>query len=382
MKPDLKRGVLVLENSASPSQALEFEGLLFGAELNVLDYQKDRGFGEVVFNTSMTGYQEILTDPSYFGQIICMTTAHLGNTGINNEDLESARVHAAGWIVNEVSFSSSNWRANQEIQEYLVRNKIPALCNVDTRRLTLFLREQGACRGIIVNETERKRAPQLLRELPKFEGRDLIREVSTKNSYFWPENKTLPKNDGKKLVVAVDFGVKWNLLRMLEERGCDIEVVPANTSAEEILAKKPNGVFLSNGPGDPTAAPYAVEMVKNILGKLPIFGVCMGHQILGLALGGKIYKLKFGHRGGNQPVFDRHTSKVEISSHNHGYALDGASLPARTTVTHINLNDRTVEGIEAPELKAFSVQYHPEANPGPQDSLFLFDQFIDLMNKV
>lgn len=386
-------GVLVLEDLKKP-QGLVFEGLLFGAPVNaetIRSAQKqggitrDRGYGEVVFNTSMTGYQEILTDPSYYGQMVCMTTPHIGNTGVNREDPESAHPWCAGFILHEAAETPSNWRSMGTLDTYLKENKIPGIYGIDTRALTRHLRTQGVVRGVILPKSEAHLAPILLRELPQFEGRDLIGEVSTRESYQWPHSankENLKKGGGKYKVIAVDFGIKWNLLRSLHERGCDIEVVPAKIKAEEILAKKPDGIFLSNGPGDPAAAPYAAEMVRGVLGKIPLFGVCMGHQILSLAVGAKTYKLKFGHRGGNQPVLDRDTGKVEISSQNHGYAVDEKTLPANAVVTHINLNDKTVEGIRVEGKNAFSVQYHPEACPGPKDSEELFDRFIGLMQSA
>ncbi len=365
-------GVLVLEDGS------EFEGALFGAPLSG---HKDRGYGEVVFNTSITGYQEILTDPSYYGQIVCMTAPHIGNTGVNDEDPESAHPWCAGLLVHENCEHPSNWRATGGLDEYLKKHGIPALSGVDTRALTRHLRTKGVIRGLLLPQSEKASASKRLKTLPAFEGRDLIGEVTTPKPYFW----TQPKQNPLFRVVAMDFGLKWNLLRSLERMGCEIEVVPARATASEILSRKPNGVFLSNGPGDPAAAPYAAETVRGLLGQVPIFGVCMGHQILALALGGKTYKLKFGHRGGNQPVLVRKSGRVEISSHNHGYAVSAESLPSSAEVTHLNLNDQTVEGLEVAgedgRLRAFSVQYHPEACPGPHDSAGLFDRFIELMRR-
>ncbi len=369
-------GVLILEDGS------EFLGTLFGAPISAAAMRqaaskKDFGYGEVVFNTSMTGYQEILTDPSYYGQIICMTTPHIGNTGINTEDEESAKLWCSGLIVHHSCDEPSNWRMEESLDSYLRARQVPGLSGVDTRALTLHLRSKGVTRGIILPLSERNEAKSLLSTLPPFNGRDLIGEVSTREAYPWKKTK----NSQTYRVVVMDFGVKWNLLRSLEQLGCEIEVVPAKTMAQDILARKPDGVFLSNGPGDPTAAPYAANTVRELLGKVPIFGVCMGHQILALALGAKTFKLKFGHRGGNQPVLDKTTGRVEISSHNHGYAVDGASLPSFVDVTHINLNDKTVEGICVKNANAFSVQYHPEACPGPHDSMELFEQFIQNIKK-
>jgi carbamoyl-phosphate synthase small subunit len=371
-----KPGVLVLEDRNNP-EGLEYPGYLFGAPVDAasLTARKDQGYGEVVFNTSMTGYQEILTDPSYYGQIVCMTVPHVGNTGVNNQDPESSRAWCAGFVVHEFCDQPSNWRSQSSLDEYLRQNGIPGIHGIDTRALTRHLRSMGVVRGVILPRSDRSQAKRLLEDLPPFEGRDLIHEVSTPKSYSWKPSPT----QAKYKVVALDFGAKWNLLRSLSQLGCDVEVVPAKTSAKEILARSPDGVFLSNGPGDPAAAPYAAQTVKELVGKVPIFGVCMGHQILALAMGAKTYKLKFGHRGGNQPVLDRTTQRVEISSHNHGYAVDGSSLPKDIEVTHINLNDRTIEGLCVKDAKAFSVQYHPEACPGPHDSMILFERFIDSM---
>jgi carbamoyl-phosphate synthase small subunit len=376
-----KPGVLVLEDPHHPEGIL-FPGFLFGAAVSAknLSQGKDHGYGEVVFNTSLTGYQEILTDPSYYGQIICMTTPHIGNTGVNLEDPESAHPWCAGFVVHEAADTPSNWRSMGTLDAYLKKYEIPAIYGVDTRALTRHLRSRGVVRGLILPEDEKLQAKELLKKLPPFEGRDLIGEVSTRETYRWPLDPSL-QGKGKYKVVAIDYGLKWNLLRSLHQLGCDVEVVPAHTSAKVILDKKPNGVFLSNGPGDPAAAPYATQTVRELLGQVPIFGVCMGHQILSLACGAKTFKLKFGHRGGNQPVLDRDTGKVEISSQNHGYAVDDKTLPANMEVTHINLNDKTVEGIRVKDKKAFSVQYHPESCPGPHDSIQLFDRFIALMEQ-
>ncbi|MGK5089379.1 glutamine-hydrolyzing carbamoyl-phosphate synthase small subunit [Bdellovibrionota bacterium FG-2] len=369
----MTKGLLILEDGT------EFPGILRGAAVDFTSMKSDRGYGEVVFNTSMTGYQEILTDPSYFGQIICMTAAHIGNTGVNLEDPESAKVWCAGFVVQSLTDSPSNWRATGNLESYLREAGVPVLTDVDTRKLTQHIRSRGALRGLIIAEGDRARAGDLFKKLPPFEGRDLIKEVTTDQAYTW-EGSASPAKP-KYRVVAVDFGVKRNLLRALEERGCSIEVVPASTSAEAILDRKPDGVFLSNGPGDPAAAPYAAETVRKLVGRVPVFGVCMGHQILALAMGAKTYKLKFGHRGGNQPVIDRGTQKVEISSHNHGYSVDARSLPPGLEVSHVNLNDQTVEGLTVAGRCAFSVQYHPEACPGPHDSMMLFDRFVDNMKK-
>jgi len=374
------KGVLVLE-SHSGEPLIEFPGLLMGYSISIDQMKsqaRDRGFGEVVFNTSITGYQEILTDPSYFGQIICMTTPHIGNTGINLEDEESLHPWCAGFVVHELTDTPSNWRSKDSLENYLKHYQIPGITGIDTRQLTRLLRSRGVARGIILPWEDRAKAQMLLRELPGFEGRDLTHEVSTRRPYFWGKNNS---QSGATRIVAMDFGIKRNMLRLLESHGCEIEVVPSKTSAKEILAREPDGVFLSNGPGDPEMAKEAIETVRNLIGKKPIFGVCMGHQILSLAAGAITYKLKFGHRGGNQPVLDHHTGKVEISSHNHGYAVDSNHLPKGVKITHINLNDHSVEGIEIEDKNAFSVQYHPEACPGPHDSEGLFKRFMEMLSK-
>lgn len=380
MMAETQPGVLALEDGS------RFPGLLMGAPVSAEGRRRDRGYGEAVFNTSMTGYQEILTDPSYFGQIVCMTVPHIGNTGVNEQDPESARPWCAGFLVHEYCPTPSNWRASGSLDAYLKKHGIPMLTRVDTRALTLHLRSRGVVRGILLPENEAHLAQSLLKELPGFEGRDLLREVTTPKPYAWQAHAPLPETAGSGKpefrIVALDFGVKYNLLRSLSGLGCEITVMPAQTSASEILALKPNGVFLSNGPGDPEAAPYAVSTVRELLGKQPIFGVCMGHQILALALGGKTFKMKFGHRGGNQPVFDRARGRVEISSHNHGYAVDPKSLPQGVEITHINLNDQAVEGLACAKERAFSVQYHPEACPGPHDSVVHFERFIEMMRET
>jgi carbamoyl-phosphate synthase small subunit len=368
-----KSGALVLEDGEI------FEGTLFGAPVSAELIQKsarDYGYGEVVFNTGMTGYQEILTDPSYFGQMVCMTYPHIGNTGVNREDVESEKPWCAGFIVHEFCENPSNWRSEGGLEDYLTRASVPGLYGVDTRALTRHLRTRGVVRGVLLPREELSQAQALLQKLPRFEGRDLIREVTTKKPYAWPATRT---GNEKYRVVALDFGIKLNQLRLLESHGCTVEVLPATSTSEEVLARKPQGVFLSNGPGDPAQATYAIRTVRDLLGKVPIFGVCMGHQILSLALGAKTYKLKFGHRGANQPVLNRFNGRVEISSHNHGYAVDASTLPSGVRVSHTNLNDQCVEGLTAPEHRAFSVQFHPEAFPGPNDSVLHFEQFTESM---
>jgi len=372
------QGALVLEHKNGIKKTI-FPGTLFGGNICSNSYKNDLGYGEVVFNTSMTGYQEILTDPSYFGQIICMTTPHIGNTGVNDEDIEATSPRCAGFLIHELQETPSNWRSKATLLDYLKLHKVPALYDIDTRALTKTIRSIGATRGLIMPLNQVDQAEEIFQSLPSFEGRDLIGSVTTKHNYAWPEKKS---NRHKYNIVAIDYGMKKNLLRTFDQKGCYVTIVPANTSSEKVLALNPDGIFLSNGPGDPSAAPYAIQTIKELLGKKPIFGICMGHQILSIALGAKTYKLKFGHRGGNQPVKNEFTGKVEISSQNHGYAITEQSLPIDVVVTHRNLNDQTIEGIESEKWNAFSVQYHPEASPGPHDSLKLFDQFINNIKQV
>jgi carbamoyl-phosphate synthase small subunit len=358
-----------------------FEGTSFGA--------KGQKCGEVVFNTSMTGYQEITTDPSYYEQIITMTYPLIGNYGTNALDVESRKVYAAGFIVKENCEYPSNWRNEQSLSEYLKANNVVGLAGIDTRKLVKHIRTEGAMRGII-SSTELKisELAKKLSEYPGLVGRDIVKDVTSKKPYKWdkPVVDVLKPSTGKpKLkykVVAYDFGIKQNILRLLISHGCDVQVVPAFTSAKDVLARKPDGVFLSNGPGDPAAVTYAIESTRQLLGKVPIFGICLGHQILGLALGGKTFKLKFGHRGANHPVKNLETKQVEITSQNHGFCVDINSLKDKDVeLTHVNLNDNTLEGFRCKRLSAFCVQYHPEASPGPHDSQYLFRTFTDLMSK-
>lgn len=361
-----------------------FRGLGFGAEGCVS--------GEVVFNTAMSGYQEILTDPSYQGQIVTMTYPHIGNTGINPLDVESRKIFATALIVKECSRVSSNYRANISLNEYLQMSGVCGLEGIDTRALVRHIRSQGAMPALVACGDYDERDLKLkASDLPSMNGQNLARVVSCEKPYSFSEGlqdyiltqPQLHKKHNKTFkVVAYDYGVKTNILRLMVEAGIDVHVVPYTYPAESILQDDSiDGVFLSNGPGDPSSCHEAIETVKKILGKKPIFGICLGHQILALALGAKTYKLKFGHRGGNQPVLDLKTKKVEITSQNHGFAVDEASLPQTVNVTHINLNDRTIEGLEHKEWPAFSVQYHPEASPGPHDSQYLFDRFVSMMNK-
>jgi carbamoyl-phosphate synthase small subunit len=349
--------------------------------------------GEVVFNTSMTGYQEILTDPSYAFQMLTFTAPHIGNVGVNSEDVESNKVHATGFIVRELSEHYSNFRATGSLDDYLKDNGVVGIAGIDTRDLVLHLRSSGSQMGIISTETTS--ADELVAKaaaLAGMEGRDLASAVSTKEIYDWTEGtwspgvgyKTYTESElsERPLVVAIDFGVKRNILRLLTEAGLRVKVVPATTSADEILAFNPSGVFLSNGPGDPAAVTYGIETTRALVGKVPMFGICLGHQILGEALGAPTFKLKFGHRGGNHPVRNEKNKVVEITVQNHGFATDVSRVPEGVTVTHINLNDNTVEGLEVVESNLFSVQYHPESSPGPQDAKYLFEKFYQLIESA
>ena len=329
--------------------------------------------GEICFNTGMTGYQEILTDPSYCSQIVTMTSPHIGNYGINEEDVESNKIQVAGFVIKEESISPSNWRSTDSLNAYLKKNKIVGIQRIDTRALTRHIRDQGAMNGIISSvDTNINSLSYKLKNAPSMNGLDLAKVVSTKEIYKWSES-------GKFKVAAIDYGIKRNILNILKQNECEVTVFPAKTTADQILDFDPDGIFLSNGPGDPSAVTYGVEMVKNLLGTKPIFGICLGHQILSLALGAKTFKLKFGHRGINHPVKNLETETVEITSQNHGFAVDLNSLPENVVSTHINLNDNTSEGIECKELNAFSVQHHPESSPGPHDSRYLFEKFLKLM---
>jgi carbamoyl-phosphate synthase small subunit len=348
------------------------------------------GAGEVVFNTAITGYEEVVTDPSYRGQIVVMTAPEIGNTGWNVEDLESTRPWLSGFVVRELSPVVSNWRSQTTLDAVLAEAGVPGIEGVDTRMLTQKLRDQGAMRGVITSDTKLSDAALVdyVRKTPGLEGRDLVREVTAPKSFAWDEGSWHHAQDPKarrprdKHVVAYDFGMKRNILRMLVDAGCRVTVVPATTPASEVLALRPDGVFLSNGPGDPAAVTYAAEAARQILDKkVPLFGICLGHQILGLALGGTTYKLKFGHHGANCPVMDLSTRKVEITSQNHGFAVDVDSLRGKAELSHVNLNDNTVEGMRLGDRPAFSVQYHPEASPGPHDASYLFDRFMALIER-
>ncbi|MDE0324079.1 MAG: glutamine-hydrolyzing carbamoyl-phosphate synthase small subunit [Candidatus Poribacteria bacterium] len=373
-----------------------FEGEQFGATGETL--------GEVVFNTSMTGYQEVLTDPSYKGQIVTMTYPLIGNYGCNEADVESIGPQVEGFVVREYSAYYSNWRSKWSLDSYLSEHGIIGIQGIDTRALTRRLRVHGVMNGCLSTEDPN---PERLVEKAKawhgLVGWDLVHRVTCPSPYAWQkscqssvtshqlqEGSVTPTNisltENRKLntenykVVALDFGIKYNILRQLTEHGCQVQVVPAKTTAEEILAAEPDGVFLSNGPGDPMPVDYAIETIQGLIGKKPLFGICLGHQLLGLALGGKTFKLKFGHRGANQPVKHLETDRVEITSQNHGFCVDIDSLPNSVDITHINLNDDTLEGIQHREYPIFSVQYHPEASPGPHDASYLFSRFTEMMD--
>ncbi len=359
---------------------LVFEGEGFGAQTEI--------FGEVVFNTSLTGYQEILTDPSYKGQIVVMTNPHIGNYGINSKDVESTRPWVEGFVVRELSPIVSNYRSDETLDAYLKRYNIPGIEGIDTRKLVKHLRTYGAKKGIIsTRESDHKKLVQMAKDSPSIVGVDLVKEVSCKKAYEFTEEMLEGFEWGNKKakkykVVAIDSGIKHNILRQLIHHGFSVHVVPADTSAEEILKLNPDGIFLSNGPGDPEAVTYLIETVRKLIGKKPIFGICLGHQMLGLALGGTTSKLKFGHRGGNHPVMDLTTKKIEITSQNHGFMVDMESLKkGEVEMTHINLTDKTLSGLQDKKNKLFSVQYHPENSPGPHDSSYLFERFYNLIDK-
>ena len=394
-----------------------FEGSSYGAE--------GEAVGEVVFNTCMSGYQEILTDPSYKGQIVTMTYPLIGNYGVNPEDVESHRPFVEGFVIKEGSVLPSNWRARKSLEEYLREYGIVGIQGIDTRALTRHIRDLGAQEGVISTvDEDPKSLVAKAKASPGLIGRDLVKEVCCKESFTWgqgtwqwPQGYSEPsagrqapstEREAEQLslfasrftlhasrefrVVAYDCGIKWNILRQLVSSGCDVIVVPASTTAEQVLELTPDGIFLSNGPGDPEGVPYLIEAVRNLIGKRPIFGICLGHQIIGLALGGRTYKLKFGHHGGNQPVKDLTTGKVEITSQNHGFAVDMDSFtsdpkgqvlgdPKDIVLTHVNLNDNTCEGLMHRRFPLFSVQYHPEASPGPHDANYLFKRFVEMMER-
>jgi len=358
------KAILALENGTV------FEGRAVGAQ--------GESCGELVFNTSMTGYQEILTDPSYAGQIVTMTYPHIGNYGVNEEDVESGRPFVRGFVMRECCFEPSNWRSVMSLPDYLRKHNVVAIDDVDTRKITKLLRTKGNQKAII-STVDRDHASlvQKAKDAPDMAGSDFVKDVTVDAAYDWE-----PPVEKKYKVVAMDYGIKQNILRLLREMGCDVSVLPATASPEEVLAYDPDGVFLSNGPGDPAALPYLYPVVQALIerGK-PVFGICLGHQVLAHALGGTTYKLKFGHRGGNQPVLRNENGCVEITAQNHGFAVDPDSLdPEKVRISHTHLNDRTVSGLEHKELPLFSVQYHPEASPGPHDSRYLFERFARLMD--
>jgi carbamoyl-phosphate synthase small subunit len=388
----MKKALLALEDGRV------FEGTAFGAEAT--------STGEICFNTSMTGYQEVLTDPSYRGQIVTMTYTQIGNYGVNPLDFESERPQVRGFVIEELCEVPSNWRSTQALGEWLREWSIPGIQGIDTRALTTHLRTRGAMRAVITtDEITHAEAVQLAARSAPMEGSDFVKEVTTAKPYVWdaedresgdwdipsPSQNRAAGPDGivrhplppvKHHIVAYDFGVKRNILRRLRQAGFRVDVVPATTSAKDVLAKNPDGIFLSNGPGDPAALDYIHREVKQLIGVKPIFAICLGHQILGHAYGGKTFKLKFGHRGGNQPVKDLRNGKVAITSQNHGFAIDPSSLPGNVEVTHINLNDGTVEGMRHREAPVLSVQYHPEAAPGPHDAKYFFTEFAAMIDKA
>jgi carbamoyl-phosphate synthase small subunit len=380
----MKKAILMLEDGTY------FEGRSAGHE--------GETYGEIVFNTSMTGYQEILTDPSYRGQIVTMTYTEIGNYGVNTDDIESGEVQVEGFVMKEISKVNSNWRADVSLADYLKKYKIVAIEGIDTRALTRHIRDFGAMRSVLSTiDMDNKSLLKKAKGSQDINGIDLAKEVSTAKPYKWTEKlkdvgmltrerkyTAVGSNKKRYKVAAYDCGIKHNILRILADLNCDVTVVPITAKADEILKMKPDGIFISNGPGDPSAVPYIVEEIKKLLGVKPIFGICFGHQLLGQALGGKTYKLKFGHRGANHPVMEMNTRKIDITVQNHGFAVDEKSFKNskhKVEITHINLNDRTVEGLEVKKLKAFSIQHHPEASAGPHDARYIFNKFIKNMEK-
>jgi carbamoyl-phosphate synthase small subunit len=380
----MNKAILMLEDGTC------FEGTSAGAD--------GEAYGEIVFNTSMMGYQEILTDPSYKGQIVTMTFPEIGNYGVNIDDAESKEVQAEGFVMKEISKINSNWRSNTTLGEYLKKHKLVAIEGIDTRALTRHIRDYGAMKSVLSTiDIDKKSLQKKVKASQSIEGVDLAKIVSVKTAYKWTEKlkpvgmmkneaayTSVGKNKKRFKVVAYDCGIKRNILRILTDLNCDVTVVPIDTTAERVLAYKPDGIFVSNGPGDPSAVPYIVAELKKLLGKKPMFGICFGHQLLGQALGGKTYKLKFGHRGANHPVMDLKTRKIDITVQNHGFAVDPKSFKKskyRVEMTHTNLNDRTNEGLEVKKLKVFSIQHHPEAAAGPRDARYIFNKFIKNMKK-
>jgi len=367
------KGIIALEDGTV------FEGESFGAE--------GESVGEVVFNTSLTGYQEVLTDPSYYSQIVTMTNPLIGNYGINEKDVESTQISVKGFIVKEACRYPSNFTSRKSISDYLFENKIVAIQDIDTRALTKHIRVAGAMKAVIYAGDDSVSTDTLVKKAKAWTGLvgvDLVKYVTCKEAYVWNSSQfSCRKTEPRFSVVAFDFGIKHNILRIFESLGCKITVVPANTSAEEVLSYEPDGIFLSNGPGDPSAVGYAIDTIRSLIGKKPIFGICLGHQLLALALGATTYKLKFGHRGANHPVRNLETGTIEITSQNHGFCVDMESLKNKgIKTTHINLNDMTCEGLSDTQRNLLSVQYHPEAAPGPHDSGYLFEKFISIMKRV
>lgn len=368
-----RRAVLALEDGTV------YSGWALGAG--------DKTQGEVVFNTSMTGYQEVLTDPSYRGQIVCMTYPLIGNYGFNREDMESRRIYLSGFIVKEACPYPSNWRSTGTLQAALEEYGILGISGIDTRALVKKLRVAGVMRGVISTDvSDYQKAVSEAQAIPSMAGQELVSEVTTGQAYFWDPArgpvKDRPQGDFKRHILVYDYGVKFNILRSLSNRGNLVEVLPAQVTAEEALARKPDGIMLTNGPGDPEPVTFAIEAIQKLIGKVPLFGICLGHQLLGCAIGAGTYKLKFGHRGGNQPVQDTEGGRVFITSQNHGFCVNGDRVkPDQARVSLINLNDNTVEGMSCPDAGWFSVQYHPEACPGPHDAAPLFDQFMDLIDR-
>jgi len=373
----VEKGILALEDGHF------FYGYVFSG------FKVGETGGEVIFNTSMTGYQEILTDPSYKGQIVVMTPSEVGNYGTNDEDIESERVHVNGFVIKDLSKIASNWRAKKTLQEYLEENNVIGIYGIDTRALVRIIREYGVMKGYIgIGEISPSEAVKRARSIPDISELDLVPKVAKGKVYKWTEGSWEWPNGYKKIenfkykVAVLDLGVKRNILRLLADRGLELTVYPYNTSADEILKSKPDGIFISNGPGDPSILHYQIEQVKKIINSdIPTFAICLGHQLISWAIGGKTYKLEFGHHGGNHPVKNLKSGKVEITAQNHNYATDIDSLPSNVEITHINLNDNTIEGMRLTDRPVFSIQYHPESSPGPHDSLYIFDDFVKLIEE-
>jgi carbamoyl-phosphate synthase small subunit len=359
--------ILVLEDGTY------FEGTSYGAKMESV--------GELVFNTSITGYQEILTDPSYFGQMVVMTNPHIGNYGVNDEDVESKKIYLSAMVAKEFSKIYSNKMAIKSLQDYFIENDIPAIDNIDTRKLVKHLRNSGSMNAIVSSTNfDIKTLVNKAKSSRHIQGIDLVREITTTEKYYW--NKSTSGKKDNLNIVLIDFGVKYSILNCLSREGCNILVVPANIDYEEIIKINPDGIFLSNGPGDPEPVMYGIELVRKLFGKYPILGICLGCQIIAIALGGRTYKLKFGHHGGNHPVKDLRTSKIYITAQNHCFAIDDTSLDSNIEVTHVNLNDETVEGIKHKNIPVFAVQFHPESGPGPHDGNIIFKEFANYLRKL